>query len=248
MIRIIGGIVAILLAVAGGTVLFFYVQGADRRAAEGAEFQKVFVVAEPIPEGTPGERVADFVDVVDLPALAVQRGTVRDLRELTDLVANADLLVGEQLLQARFSDPAQLNAGGEVAVPDGMQEITLALPVERVVGGAVVPGSRVGVVYSSNTTSLSYNDQTARTQFIFHKMLVTRVTPGRTLTRGDSDAETNEVSAFLVTIAATTPQVEKLAYGAEQQEDGNGGIWLTLEPENADESGSTPRDGGNVFQ
>ena len=85
---------------------------------------------------------------------------------------------------------------------------------------------------------------------MFHRMLVTRVTPGQLLATGtDSDDgdEPTTVAAFMVTLAATTPQVEKLAYGAEQQEDGNGGIWLTLEPENADQSGSARRNGENIF-
>lgn len=248
MIRIIGTIVAVLLAAAGAAALFFYVQGADRRAAEGAEFQKVYVVTDVVPEGTAGELIADFLEVDELPAIAIQPDIVTDLSTLEGLVANAELLPGEQLIEARFSDPEELASEGEVSIPEGMQEITLALPVARVVGGAVQPGSRVGVVYSSNTRSLSNNDQTASTQFIYHKMLVTRVTAGATLAQGDAAEEQTEVAAFLVTIAATTPQIEKLAYGAEQQEDGNGGIWLTLEPENADESGSTLRDGGNIFQ
>ena len=248
MIRIIGAIIALLLAAGGAAALFFYVQGADRRAADGAEFEKVYVVAEAVPQGTVGEEIADFLEVDELPAIAIQPDIVTDLAKLEGLVTNTELLPGEQLLQARFSRPQDLAADGEVALPEGMQEITLALPVERVVGGAVVPGSTVGVVYSSNTVDISANTLTAQTQFIYHKMLVTRVTAGRTLMQSESDKEDTEVSAFLVTLAATTPQVEKLAYGAEQQEDGNGGIWLTLEPENADESGSSVRDGGNIFQ
>ncbi len=132
-------------------------------------------------------------------------------------------------------------AAGEVVVPEGMQEITIALPVERVVGGAVTAGSYVGVVLHRRIPSESgRTTQTAETQFMFHRMLVTRVTPGTTLSTSDStEDQPSPGSAFMVTLAATTPQVEKLAYGAEQQEDGNGGIWLTLEPENADQSGSS---------
>lgn len=248
MIRIIGAIVAVLLAVAGGAVLFFYVQGADKRAADGAEFQKVYVVTEGVPEGTAGDAIADFIEVQELPAISIQPDIVTDLAKLAGTVTNVELLPGEQLLQARFSNPEDLVAEGEVVLPEGSQEITLALAVERVVGGVVEPGSRVGVVYSSNTLSLGANDQSARTQFLFQKMLVTRVTAGRTLVQGAADDEATEVAAFLVTLAATTPQIEKLAYGAEQMEDGNGGFWLTLEPETADESGSEIRSGENILQ
>jgi pilus assembly protein CpaB len=248
MIRIIGAIVAVLLAAAGGFALYLYVQSADARAAEGAEFEKVYLVTEEVPQGTPGESIKDFIEVDELPAISIQPDIVTDLTTLEGLVANATLYPGEQLIGARFSNPEELAAEGEVTVPAGLQEITVALPVERVVGGAVVPGSKVGVILSSNTMTLAANDQTARTQFVYHGMLVTKVTPGRTLTSGESDDESTEVSAFLVTLAATTPQVEKIAYAAEQQDDNNGGIWLTLEPDTADQSGSTQRTGENIFQ
>jgi pilus assembly protein CpaB len=117
-----------------------------------------------------------------------------------------------------------------------------------VVGGEVTPGSTVGVVYSTNTNRIEQNTGIAVTQFMFHKMLVTRVTPGNTITVGDENGSSTEVATIMVTLAASTPQVERLVYGAEQQEDGNGGLWLTLEPESADETGSAPRFGENIYR
>jgi pilus assembly protein CpaB len=248
MIRIIGAIVAVLLAAAGGAALFFYVQGADRRAAEGAEFQEVYIVSADVPQGTPGEALKDFIEVDELPAIAIQPGIVTNLADLSGLVSNAALVPGEQLIGARFSDPQQLADDGEVVVPEGMQEITIALSVERVVGGAVKPGSTVGVVYTSNTTGQESTTQTTGTQFMFHGMLVTRVVPGTTLIQADTDSEPAEIDAFMITLAATTAQIEKLAYGAEQQLDGFGGLWLTLEPLTADQSGSTRRTGENIYE
>ncbi|MDR6905396.1 pilus assembly protein CpaB [Agromyces sp. 3263] len=248
MIRIIGAIVAIILAAAGAAALFFYVQGADIRAAQGAEFTDVYVVSETVPLGTPGEDIKQYVKVEDLPAISIQDGIVTNLADLEGLASNAILIPGEQLLEARFSDPEQLAANGEVVLPEGMQEITIALSVERVVGGAVTPGSTVGVIYTSNTFERASTTQTTDTQFMYHRMLVTRVVPGTTLVSDESDSDASEVSAFMVTLAVTAPQAEKLAYGAEQQSDGYGGLWLTLEPETADQSGSTRRTGENILE
>ncbi|MFC5789378.1 hypothetical protein EDM22_05095 [Agromyces tardus] len=250
MIRVIGAIVAVLLAVAGGVVLFFYVQGADKRAADGAEFQKVYVVKTDVPEGTPGEAIADFLEVDELPAIAIQPDIVTDLSTLEGLVTNADLVPGEQLITARFSDPQDLLANGEVELPPGTQEVTVPLSVARVVGGVVKPGDTVGIVYSTNTDTRAKDTAVAVTQFIYHRLLVTRVAPGSTFLPTDSteNGDVQPVDTIMVTLAVTTPQVEKIVYGAEQQEDGYGGIWLTLEPESADQSGSTSRDGGNIYQ
>ncbi|MFF2389103.1 Flp pilus assembly protein CpaB [Agromyces sp. NPDC058104] len=248
--RIIGAIVALILAIVGAFALVIYVRGADVRAAQGAELQNVYVVQETIPKGTAGEVVGDFAKLDTVPARNLVEGAVTDLSVLDGLVADADLLPGEQLAEARFIDPLELAARGEVPVPDGMQEVTITVPADRMVGGAVQPGSTVGVVYTTSTESEFANEDKAITQFIFHRMLVTRIVAGADVAVNDDEDESNSpqmVNTFLVTIAATTPQVEKLVYGAEQQLDGNGGIWLTLEPETADQGGSTPRSGENIF-
>lgn len=246
--RIIGAILALVLAVIGVFVLVVYVRGADARAAEGAELDDVYIVETEIPQGTPGEAVQDFLRVDQVPKRNINEDSVTDLADLEGLVSLSEILVGEQLLNSRFAEPAVLAAQGEIPVPEGLQEVTVPLEVARVVGGEVTPGSTVGVLYSTNTNTNAQNSGIAVTQFMFHKMLVTRITPGNTITVGDENGSSTEVATIMVTLAASTSQVERLVYGAEQQEDGNGGIWLTLEPESADESGSAPRFGENIYQ
>jgi len=249
--RIIGAIVALLLAAIGAVLLVGYVRGADARAAQGAELTDVYVAQDPIPEGTPGESVGNFVKVDSMPKKNVAPGTVTNLDDLAGLVADAEILPGEQVLTERFVDPLELAAKGDVPVPDGMQEVTIALPLDRVVGGRVQAGSMVGFVYTTSTLSLEATQGLAVTEFVYHRMLVTRVTPGTSLVANDSGDKPsdsgNGATVLMVTLAATTPQVEKIVYGAEQYEDGLGGIWLTLEPETADTNGSTQRSGENVF-
>lgn len=261
MIRVIGAVVAFVLAIAGAIALVVYVQGADQRAANGAELKPVFVVSKIVPKGTAGDQLKEFVKVEKLPAIAIQPDIVTDLSALSGKVANADILVGDQVVEQRFSDPQKLAQEGDVKLPAGMQEVTIPLSVQRVVGGAIVPGSTVGVVYTAGTQSLAASEGKAVTQFIYHRMLVIGVTPGTSYvpakpatgsnttssSSSSSAGSAQAVSTVMVTLAATTPQVEKLVYGAEQQQSGNGGIWLTLEPEGADESGSAPRSGENIF-
>lgn len=267
MIRIIGAIVAVILAVGGGLALFLYTQGADARAAAGQTLQSVYVLTDDIPQGTTGAAVKDHLQIERLPKIAIQPGIVTDLASVSALVTNADLLKGDQLVKLRFSDPKSLAATtGTVPVPNGMQQVTIPLVVDRVVGGAVQAGSTVGIVYSSNTQTTTDNTHVAVTQFIYHRVLVTRVTAGLTYqapsstTAPSSNSNSNSSSTstsssssqgestLMVTFAVTTPQAEKLVYGAEQQQDGNGGIWLTLETSASSTAGSTPRDGGNIFK
>ncbi|WP_353808487.1 RcpC/CpaB family pilus assembly protein [Agromyces sp. SYSU T00194] len=246
-IRIIGAIAAIVLAAAGAFLVVNYVNGADERAAAGAELVDVYVVEEDVPRGTSGEAIADFVVERRITANAVQPGVVEDLAELAGLVTTTDLLIGEQLVEGRFASPLEVAASGDVPLPDGAQEVTIALSVDRVAGGTVRPGSTVGVVgtVEQETEQPDGTIETeSTTQFVYHKMLVTRIQGGTALVSEDSESTGDGATTIMVTFAATTPQVERLVWAAE----GNAGIWLTLEPESASESGSSQVTGENFWE
>lgn len=239
-IRIIGAILALVLAVVGGVVLYLYVRGADQRAQDGAALVEVFVVTEPIPAGSTPATVAERIEIDELPAIAVLDDRVTDLDQLEGLVATVDLIPGEQLIQARFADPQTLAARGSVPVPEGLQEVSIALPVQRVVGGAVVPGSEVGIVISANQPD-------ATTQFVFNRVLVTRVQGGSSYVPASDDEDSSPVSEIMVTFALSAPDIEKLVWAAELQEEGTTGIWLTLQPEALNLDGSRPVTGDIIF-
>jgi Flp pilus assembly protein CpaB len=239
-IRIIGAIVALLLAVIGAVVLFLYVRGADQRALDGAQLVEVYVVTDEIPAGANATIVAERIEVAELPAMAVLDGRVTNLSQLEGLVSTTVLLPGEQLVQARFADPDFLAAQGDVPVPPGLQEVTVALPVERVVGGAVTPGSEVGIV-------VSIGKDGGTTQFVFNRVLVTRVQGGTSYVASSDGEDAAPVDALMVTFALSASDVEKVVWAAELQEDGAAGIWLTLQPEEAVPDGSRPVNGDNIL-
>ncbi|RZU66666.1 pilus assembly protein CpaB [Microterricola gilva] len=243
--RIIGAILAIVLAAAGAVVLIFYVNSADARAADGAALVPVYVVTSEIPVGTPAEEVGEFVTVKNMPALAVVPGGVKKLSQLDGQVSDAALQPGEQLIAARWVDPAALAASGSTDLPDGMQAVTITLPVERAVGGTVTAGDTVGVVVAATAKIHDSSEEILMTKQVFHKMLVLAVQQGTTVLSDTSDenAAAEPVSAVMVTLAGRTPDIEEIVWGQEF-----GSVWLTLEPESADESGSRVVDGNVVFQ
>jgi len=239
--RLIGAIVAIVLALCGTVVLTGYVKGADARAAEGARLLPVYMVSAEIPAGTPGEQVAKFLTTKKIQAAAVVPGRITKLAALSGKVADVDLKPGEQLISSRWVDPAVRAAAGEVPLPKGMQAVTVALRVEQVVGGAVRPGDSVGVVISTDKKpGLPDNPYTIQS---LHKVLVTAVQEGETTAPAQAaDAPTQPVDTIMVTLALTTPDVEKLVWGQEW-----GSVWLTLEPKDADEKGARIVNGKVVF-
>ena len=245
--RIIGAIAALVLAVVGAFALITYVRGADARAAEGAELTEVYIVQETIPEGTAGEGVAEFVKLDSIPERNVAEGTVTSLEDIGGLVSDADLLPGEQLLEARFIDPLELAARGDVPVPEGMQEVSFALPVQRMVGGRVEAGNTIGIVFTApKPEPVGELD----TRFELDRVLVTNVEIGTNASSGgDEDSNAQQSGNVLTfTVALGTHDVERLVWALEHfdKNPGQYGVWVTLQNEATDTSGSVMTNESNV--
>ncbi|MCD2443477.1 RcpC/CpaB family pilus assembly protein [Agromyces sp. SYSU K20354] len=245
--RIIGAIAALVLAVVGAFALITYVRGADARAADGAELTDVYIVQESIPEGTAGDGVAEYVKVDSVPARNVAEGTVTNLEDLAGLVADADLLPGEQLLEARFIDPLELAARGDVPVPEGMQQVSFALPVQRMAGGLVKAGSTVGIVVTAPNPA---PNQVLDTRFEFNRVLVTNVTIGTTASSASEESAQQSGNTLMFTVALGTHDVERLVWALEHVDKNAGayGVWVTLQNEATDTSGSVITNESNVRQ
>ena len=245
--RLIGAILAIVLAVAGTVVLTGYVRGADARATNGAEMVSVYVVTEEIPAGTAAEEIGELIAEKKMPAVAAVPGRVTKLSALAGRVADTTLQPGEQLLTSRWVNSAELAARGDVKVPDGMQSVTIALPVEHVVGGTITAGDTVGVVITASMKPAGGAEEQPVSKQVFHKVLVTAVQEGTTTSpakgQDGADAASEPVSSFMVTLARNTLDIEKLVWGQTF-----GAVWLTLETKEADETGSRIVDGNAVFE
>jgi Flp pilus assembly protein CpaB len=113
-----------------------------------------------------------------------------------------------------------------------------------VVGGAVHAGDHVGIVISSPKQAPSV------TKFTITNVLVTKVQgaplPQAAGTSSDqSTGETpNPATMVLVTVALATHDVEKLTWATS----GNGVVWLTLENDKTNTSGSALVNSGNIYR
>lgn len=236
--RIVAGLIALVLAAAGGALLFRYTTLADERAMAGMTPTPVLVVTEPIAEGTATDKLARSVTLTSLPARAVVRDAVDSLAELQGQVTTVDLKPGEQVLASRFADPASLLAPNEVAVPAGMHELSVQLEPQRVVGGQLEAGDTVGVYLSVEQNEAAFS------HLSLHKILVTRV-EGATASaeQGDAPGAGNPTSTIMITLAVSGPQAEQVVFAAEF-----GHIWLSAEPAQADIRGTRVRTKGNLYE
>lgn len=215
--RIIAVAIAAVLAIVGAVVLVVAVRSADQAAVAGAQLQSVLVVRSEVPAGTAADHLGDTVTVEQIPAKFVADDAVTDLDDLAGLVAAVDLLPGEQLLATRFSSPEQLaSAGMHAAVPVGMQEVSIAVDLQRIAGGSVGPGDRVGVFASFDDSG-----QGAKvTSLLLNQVLVTSIA-------STVDPEADEQTAqglVLVTLALDADDAQAVVHAAEF-----GRIWMSAQ-------------------
>lgn len=241
--RIIAAALAVVLAVGGTLVLVAYVRGADARALEGTRTVDVIVATQTIPRNTPAGMLVGMVAVKELPQMAVLSDRVTSLDQLSGQVALTDILPGEQLVTARFADPATARSRDQGGIPEGLQEVTIQLEPRRALGGDIAPGDTVGVVMSFTPPVKDYE-----THLRYQKVLVTRVQGAPARPTESSDGTDGSVAdpvpgdALLVSLAVDVPMVERIVYAAE-----HGTIWLTKEPLSADEAGAAVVNSGSVF-
>lgn len=239
--RLIAGIAAALLAILGIVLVFAYASGADSRAMARLEPVDVLVTTAKVPEGTPVESMGELVALQSLPRAAVPESAVKSLEGLAGKVTATELAAGEQLLEQRLVDPATLQVPGSVPVPEGQQEVTFSVEPQRIVGGKLVAGDTVGLFVSFEAGALEDDAELQTTQRVFHKVLVTSVQ------RADAAVPEAEAGAeaapnpqalpagtMLVTVAVEDINAAKIIFSAEF-----GRIWLTKEPETANEEPPT---------
>lgn len=233
--RLLGGIVAFVLAIVGTLLLVSYVQASEARAQQDLQPVEVLVVQEQIPKGSDLEKVKSAVKLTSLPAASIPNGALKSLEGLNGKVAGVELLPGEPLLGARLADPDSLSAPGSVPVPEGMQEISVQLEAQRVVGGRVAAGDTVGIVVLFDSGALKDAPDVESAQQVFHKVLVTSVqrSMAKASTGSDPASQANTelpTGQLIVTFARSDADSAKIAFGAHF-----GSLWLTKEPSTATE-------------
>lgn len=144
--KLVGILVALVLALVGTVSLVGYVEKAKNDAIEDDAQVTVLVVQRDIPAGATLAIIGNAVVPTEVPKRLVSPDALTSLDNVDPtLVAGVDLKAGEQLLASRLVNSDDLV---RVEVPEGLQEITLALDPERAVGGALAPGEVVGILLS----------------------------------------------------------------------------------------------------
>lgn len=231
--RLVAAIGAVVLAIVGALLVVTYVGNADARAMSDLEPASVLIVKAAVPAGTPAETLGESVSLTSLPASAVAPSAVTDLTESAGKVTAVDLVPGEQLVSERLVAPEDVQAGGAVQVPKGMQEVSFQLEPQRVVGGRLAPGDHVGVFISMDKGGLEGEEDKETTQLVVRKALLTSVqrAPQPVTEEGEENPQALPEGSMLITVAVDDKAAQKIVFAAEFAK-----IWLSKEPEEAKDS------------
>jgi pilus assembly protein CpaB len=251
--RIVGLIVALLLAVVGTFSIVAYVHGANARALDGQETVDVLVVRKTIPAGTAADKLGSRVTLESVVKKVEADGAISDVKELKGKVASATLVPGEQLVRARFTDASTYRAtGAGVNVPAGLLETTVALDPERALGGLLNPGTHVAVTASFEQK----NNADDASHMILHQVLVTNVqltqasdtkafaASANTSSGTSSNAKVGAAPTgrVYVTLAVDAASSEMVIFAAE-----HGTLWLSSEPTGAPTTGTKVVTRTNIY-
>jgi pilus assembly protein CpaB len=260
---LVGGTLAVVLALIGALLVFTYAQNANQRAMQELAPKEVLVVQKEVPAGTTAEALAEYVAVEPQPSGAVPASALASLDDSAGKVTAVDLVAGEQLVEERLVDPSEIEAPGSVEVPKGLQEVTFLLEPQRIVGGKVAAGDTIGLFVSFEGAESEVEGEgsgaggtelgTALTQQVLHKTLVTGLQRAEATAEtadspesADSPAEPNPAAlpagSMMVTVAVNDVEAAKIIYANEF-----GRLWLTKEPKEATESAPTPITRAEVF-
>lgn len=210
--RILGVLLAIVLAVMGTTAVLLYVNRAKNSVAAGQTAVRVLIATQRIPAGTSGESIKSkaLVEEIVMPAATVPADTLTNIAsELDKLVLTHDVQPRQLILKGMFGAATKLSGG--VALPEKMLALSIKTAVEEEVGGFVRPGSQVAIFVTLEA------EQGKR----ITKLLLPRVETlavgaygqdAVTSSQGDAENKNKGTVTLLVTVAVSQADAEKLIH------------------------------------
>jgi pilus assembly protein CpaB len=218
--RVIGILLAVLLAVIGTGAVLFYVKLAQDRVASGQRAVRVLVATARIPAGTTGERIrtAELAEEIVMPAATVPDDALSTVTaELNELVVTSDVQPRQLLLRGQFDAPTRISGG--LAIPEKMLAVSLKMEVEEEVGGFIRPGSQVAVFGTFKVADKAFKDLTGednqRTQLLLPRTEVLAVgaygEDGVTSNQPEEGESRGEVT-LIVTVSVIQADAERLIH------------------------------------
>lgn len=234
-------VAALILALVATAALASYVRGIEEETLRDAEAVKALVAKDLIAAGTSGAAAASGGLIVDeaIPRRLVSEDIVTSLDEITDLVADVDILKGEQIRASRF---VSAQAQGRIPIPKGRQAMSVEVAIPPGVAGFVKTGDRVSILAQLDVPVGGEAQSQPRVQFMLQSIEVLAVGRSFSNVEGDGDTPPAVQQQVLLTLAVTPSEAEKLGFAVFQ-----GQVYFTLLPEGQKPTNTPGRTSTNAF-
>jgi len=225
---------ALILATLATAGVFMYSRGVEEQAKTGGTMVQVIVSKVDLPARTDLDQMIkdDQFRVIQVPEGVVVGGAITSLDQLAGKSNSVAILAGEQIPAARISGNVP---GGALAIPKGMEAITVSLDASRGVAGAISAGDQV-VIYGTFTdvTDIDTNKKlpTTTTVLVPTAELLAVFRPLSTSTFGGDEAPSTSEQlpgSLAVTVALSPEDTQKFVFTME-----TGRVWFGLLPPDED--------------
>ena len=229
-------VLALILATLATVGVFMYSRGVQEEAKSGGTMVPVVVTQVDIPARTDLDQLIkdDQFKIVEVPAGVVVDGAVTSLDQLKGKSNSVAILAGEQIPAARISGAVP---GGVLAIPEGMEAMTVSLDAPRAVAGAINAGDHV-TIYSTFSAGRGAAKETTTVVLVPTAELLAVYRPIASTTLGGDESSTSSEQvpgSLTVTLALTPEDAQNFVFSMEA-----GSTWFGLLPPDEDGQPMTP--------
>ena len=226
---------ALILATLATAGVFMYSRGVEEEAKTGGTMVQVVVSKVDLPARTDLDQLIkdDEFKIIQVPESVVVDGAVTSVDQLAGKNNSVAILAGEQIPAARISGNVP---GGALAIPEGMQAITVSLDASRGVAGAINAGDHVAIYATyTDVTDIDTGDKlpTVTTVLVPTVELLAVFRPLASSTLGSDESTTSGEQlpgSLAATLALTPEDSQRFVFTME-----TGRVWFGLLP--PDENG-----------
>jgi pilus assembly protein CpaB len=208
---------AVIVAVLGTALVFFYVRGADNRAQAKLDNVDVLKATQNIASGESYDTALSSgkISMQPVPKNQLNTGYVTSTTELKGMTASAPIYAGQQIIKPQFSKNSvnTVEAQSPLPIPKGDIAIAVNLEDPDRVAGNILDGSRVAIFVtdtSNGETKLLLPDVTV--------LNVGSPVPTTSTTTDQSGTATTEtLPRTLLTVAVSQSEAQKVVLGSKTE-------------------------------
>jgi pilus assembly protein CpaB len=222
---------AVVVAAIAAFANYAYLDSVQDRAYDNAERVRVFVVAQDIEKGLPGETALqeERIRSDEIPREFRPGTAITDTATIRGKVALSNLSVGQVVVDGMFVDPIVAQVSFSQRIPLGQVAVTVSVGQVEGVAGLLVPGDRVNLLVS---------DPAGARRYLYQNVNILAIGSSAAPQAGETQAAVNPGSN-LITFAVPPVAAARIVAA--------GSLYLTLVPPDNPAAPVPPVDQDNLF-